>query len=328
MSQAAASPNDRRNGRQSSAAATAPALIAVDWGTTSFRAYLASADGQVLAARETGQGILKVENGAFADTLVAATRDWFGQHGPLPILMAGMIGSRQGWREAPYARCPARAADLSVGLTHVDVPGLASVAIIAGVTTQGLAERPDVMRGEETQIFGALAGMRLEQGIFVLPGTHSKWVRIDGGAIVDFTTYMTGEVFAALKDHTILGRLMTPGPGNGDGFVRGLDAARHMGGGAGALLSGIFSARTLALFDALAGSDVADYLSGLLIGAEIVEAARNASGVVIVGNSQLSTRYADACRHLAITAATAPADCVVIGLAAIARAAGLIGART
>lgn len=328
MSQAAASPNDRRNGRQSSAAATAPALIAVDWGTTSFRAYLASADGQALAAHESGQGILHVQDAAFADTLVAAARDWVAQHGPLPILMAGMIGSRQGWREAPYARCPARAADLSVGLTHVDVPGLPSVAIVAGVTTQGVAERPDVMRGEETQIFGALAGMRLEQGIFVLPGTHSKWVRVDGGAIVDFTTYMTGEVFAALKDHTILGRLMAPGPGNGDGFVRGLDAARRTSGGAGALLCGIFSARTLALFDELAGGDVADYLSGLLIGAEIVEAARHAPGVVIIGSSLLSTRYADACRYLGIAAVTAPADCVVMGLAAIARAANLIGART
>ena len=152
--------------------------------------------------------------------LAAAVAPLRARHGPLPVLMCGMIGSRQGWAEAPYCRLPAGLAELA-GSLHAMPGGRQRIAIVAGVASLPADAAPDVMRGEETQVLGALAAMRLSDGLFVLPGTHSKWVTVVDGRITAFKTYMTGEVFAAMKDHTILGRLMADGGTGGEGFVAG-----------------------------------------------------------------------------------------------------------
>src|ERR1044072_3040707 len=193
-------------------------LIGLDWGTTSCRAYLIGADGAVLDRQLDGPCILKAE-GQFGPWLDSMIGGWIATHGPAPVILSGMIGSRQGWKEAPYARCPAGAEDLVGALARIE-HARHSIALIPGLSTENDV-MPDVMRGEETQILGALALSGQDDGLFLLPGTHSKWALVRDNRIISFRTFMTGEVFGALKDHTILGRLMSDGA-DGEGFARGV----------------------------------------------------------------------------------------------------------
>lgn len=301
-----------------------PVLIAVDWGTTSFRAYLVAADGTIAARQATGDGILSVQDGAFSPVLARTTADW-RRHGELPILMSGMIGSRQGWREAAYLSCPATADEIASNLLRFDDPALGELAIVPGLIChrQGM---PDVMRGEETEIIGALQLIGAKSPTFVLPGTHAKWVSVTGGSIGAFRTYMTGEVFAALKGHTILGRTMSADAKHVPAaFARGVEFGASKGT-VGDLLNRIFSARTLGLTGELAPDDTPSYLSGLLIGAEIASAAPIDRSFVIIAGEGLAARYVEAAALLGFEATSAPPDCAVPGLLAIARAAGLVGA--
>lgn len=301
-----------------------PVLIAVDWGTSSFRAYLVAADGAIVARKADANGILSVHDGVFAPVLDRAVTDWRVSHGKVPILLSGMIGSRQGWREAPYLECPARAEDVAASLLHFDVDGLGPLAIVPGlIDRQG--GMPDVMRGEETQILGALQSKPSAQ-TFVLPGTHAKWVTVAGGRIATFRTYMTGEVFAALKSHTILGRLMVEAAHDPEAFRRGV-LFGSAPGMPGDILNRVFSTRTLGLTSALSAEAAASYLSGLLIGAEIASAAP-ASVLTIIASDMLAARYEEAAVHLGLEAERAAADCVANGLLVIARAAGIIGKAT
>jgi 2-dehydro-3-deoxygalactonokinase len=293
------------------------ALIGLDWGTTSCRAYLIGADGAVLERVADGPGILKVENGAFGAALDTMAGRW---DAALPVVLSGMIGSRQGWREAPYARCPAGADDIVKALATIE-HGRRAIALVPGLSTDNDG-MPDVMRGEETQILGALALSGRERGLFLLPGTHSKWAEVSGGRIVSFRTFMTGEAFGALKDHTILCRLMREGSDT-DGFARGVREGAALGS-AGALLNRLFATRTYALMDRLPDTALADYLSGLLIGAEVAEATRRTkSDVTIIASPGLASRYAQALRLLGRGSALAPEDCVAAGHFRVARAAEL-----
>jgi 2-dehydro-3-deoxygalactonokinase len=185
-----------------------PALIGVDWGTSAFRAVLLDAAGNILDRRSGPHGIMTVTDGDFARVLSTQIGEWLNR-ARVPVIMSGMIGSRQGWMEAPYVSAPAGLADLAAALLPVPLDA-ADVRIVPGVAVAATSMR-DVMRGEETQIFGALATSGATDGRFVLPGTHSKWVAVEGGRIAAFSTYMTGEIFAACRKHTILGRLMEEG---------------------------------------------------------------------------------------------------------------------
>lgn len=298
---------------------SADALIGLDWGTTSCRAYLVGADGAVLDRVADGAGILKVENGAFGAALDTMVGRW---DAALPVLLSGMIGSRQGWVEAPYARCPAGADGVVKALATVD-HGRRTISLVPGLSTENDA-MPDVMRGEETQIFGALALSGQTDGLFLLPGTHSKWAYATGGRIASFRTFMTGEVFGALKDHTILGRLMREGAPDADSFARGVREGAALGS-AGALLHRVFATRTYGLMDKLPDTALSDYLSGLLIGAETAEATQHAGGAVtIVASAALAQRYTDALRTLGHASTLAPEDCVAAGHWRVAHAAGLV----
>jgi 2-dehydro-3-deoxygalactonokinase len=292
-------------------------LIGLDWGTTSCRAYLIGADGAVLDRLADGPGILKVEAGAFGAALDVMVGGWDAR---LPIILTGMIGSRQGWKEAPYARCPAGAGDIVAAPARVEHADRL-ISLVPGLSTDNDG-MPDVMRGEETQIFGALALAGRDEGLFLLPGTHSKWAQVTNSRIVSFRTFMTGEVFGALKDHTILGRLMNEGS-DAEGFARGVREGAAVGS-AGALLNRMFATRTYGLMDKLTGAALADYLSGLLIGAEVAEATRQTrSAVTIIASRTLAERYTDALGLLGHQSALAPDDCVAAGHWHIARAAGL-----
>lgn len=289
------------------------ALIGIDWGTTSFRAWRMGKGGEVLDAVADGPGILAAGGlpGGFDQALRERIGPWLDG---TPVIASGMITSRNGWVETPYLPLPLDAEALAASLTLRH-----GVHFVTGAVSDPDGSAPDVMRGEETEIIGHLAGGGGD-GLFVLPGTHTKWARAEGGRLTAFRTVMTGEVFAALRDHTILGRLIGPGAASDDAFRRGVEA----GQGEGALLGRIFSARTLALMDRLAAAEIADYLSGLLIGDEVAHNARDGAGpVTIIGRGDLAARYCTAFDLLGIAARIAPPGMAQRGLWDIARTGGL-----
>ncbi|MEZ5843558.1 MAG: 2-dehydro-3-deoxygalactonokinase [Hyphomicrobiaceae bacterium] len=291
-------------------------LISVDWGTTSFRAYLVAASGEILERRESSAGILAVEGGDFAGTLRAAVADWIAVAPGAAIVMSGMIGSRQGWVEAPYVSTPADAAAIASASVMLTADGLTGIRLVPGLLTRAADGRPDVIRGEETQVIGAMRLLGVTDGLMVLPGTHAKWLTVVHGTLAGFETYMTGEVFAALKGHTILGRTMVAGTearSEGEAFADGVKlgaAAGHPG----QLLNRIFSTRTRGLTGELEDAKAADYLSGLLIGAELAAATMGgARRFTIIASEALAARYRTAAALLGFKAEVAPADCVVAG---------------
>lgn len=294
-------------------------MIGVDWGTSSFRAFRLGAAGQVLARRDAPMGILHVPPGGFAAALGEAVGDWLAD-GERHVLLSGMVGSRQGWVEAPYLPCPAGPAEIAAAL--VDVPfEAARVKLVPGLSDADQTDTPEVMRGEETQIVGVLDRLHSDEpggeGIACLPGSHSKWARIRDGRILAYRTYLSGEAFAALRGGTILGRMMADAPHDADGFARGLARA----GEPGHLLHHLFGVRTLGLTGRLADSASASYLSGLLIGHE-VRAALPADAVVhLIGAPALCALYAEAIVTFGGTAVIMDADAAARGLAAIGGAA-------
>ncbi len=305
------------------------ALIAIDWGTTRFRAWLVGGSGAVLERIDSAAGILSVASDDFGGTFDRLVGPWLQRHGRLRVVASGMIGSRQGWREAPYAECPAGAADLAGKLVSVTSPNGQEAWLVPGVMRTDEDGVPDVMRGEETQIVGCLAEGDPPRRLFVLPGTHSKWAIVEAGRIARFATFMTGELFALLRGHGILGRLMAGDEHDPAAFRRGVD----YGSKAGGLLKRLFSVRTLALFERLPAAGVASYLSGLLIGQEIAEAIVwvgsphvATARPTIVGSTSLAPHYAEALSQLGVENRTGPEEAAVTGIRRILAAAGPLGA--
>jgi 2-dehydro-3-deoxygalactonokinase len=320
-------------------------LIALDWGTTSLRAYKLAAGGVVLEQRALSSGImqlpktLRVINGGecadgFELAFEDACGDWLDAQPDLPVIACGMVGSAQGWREAAYCETPANVADLGNSLqTLVSLRGT-RVHIVPGVIQR--SRLPNVMRGEETQVLGVLQNLPVDAGgdlLIGLPGSHSKWVKVVDGCITHFDTFMTGEVFAVLSEHSILGRTQQQGAAfDGLAFDRGVQVALSADGELG-VLSTLFSARTLGLTGELAPTAQADYLSGLMIGHELVALAaaqrrrRNSAhlpSIILIGNAQLCARYSralDACGFARVTLAEQATE---RGLWQLALAAGLL----
>ena len=302
------------------------ALIAIDWGTSSLRAWRMDHAGEIFDRRRDSLGILKVEGADFSAAFDRVIGDWTSDAAAAPVLMAGMIGSRQGWIEAAYVPCPASVELLAQQLTPV--PERRNLKIVPGLSLRPKDAAPDVMRGEETQIFGLDAE---GDALVILPGTHSKWVSLRGGVIDWFATFMTGEVYDVLKRHSILGRMMEEpqsSPGIPPAFAAGAAAAQT---GRSGTLQSLFSVRTRALFGELTPQDAAGYLSGLLIGNEIREglAAMKARGAdprkaILIGAEALTPLYAFTLDQAGIASVTAGEECSAHGLFRIARMAGLI----
>jgi 2-dehydro-3-deoxygalactonokinase len=303
-----------------------PALIAIDWGSSSFRAYLMSPDGEVLDEVASSDGIASVAAGAYPATLKRLTGQWLDAHAALPAIASGMVGSRHGWREAPYVPCPAGPRDVASHLTQVEADGR-RVHLAPGLSYVDEAGQPDVMRGEETEIFGvADSGARL----IVLPGSHSKWAKVDGDRVVAFKTFVTGELFAALRDHTVAGAFAKAAPAKGPGKAFALGVRRGAAAaaceGKSGMLGLLFGARSLPLMGALDADDAGEYLSGLLIGAEIGEGRRLFPGEEphIAGAEALVGRYLAALEALGVPARAAPPRAAARGLFRIARDGGLL----
>lgn len=259
-------------------------FIALDWGTTSFRAYEVNAEGKVVNEAAAPEGILAVKDGKFEETLENHIGSWSKA---LPVIASGMIASRQGWVECSYAECPASASDLAKSITRKTTTSGRAMHFITGLHYASPTIGHDVIRGEETQVLGSLNTGATH---FVTRGTHCKWIDVQGQKISGFSTYMTGESFAIFKQHSILGRLMKDGPENEPAFRRGVEKAFSDPAG---LLHALFSVRSLGLFDEIAPENLASYLSGLLVGHEVAHATnghdRDAKYVVLGSSAQAAT---------------------------------------
>lgn len=318
-------------------------LIALDWGTSSCRAFLLDNDGLVLAERRQDSGSMVVATtaeaagtehaSAFEESFERLCGDWLTVWPGIPVIACGMVGSNHGWFETPYRRLPADLAAEGVSLTSVPTRRGTMLHIIPGlISDSGL---PDVLRGEETQVLGALAGDPDRASvddettrIVLLPGTHSKWVRVAGSTVIDFMTCMTGEFFSLLMTESTLSLLSSPPVEvDWDAFARGLDvsATRADGG----ILTTVFSARTLVMTGRLAPAQVEDYLSGLLIGAEIAGVTAGWLGnrsvqILLCGEAGLNQRYRRGLEKFGLSVARESTTSAAAGMWHTAIAAGLL----
>jgi 2-dehydro-3-deoxygalactonokinase len=262
----------------------ADGFIAVDWGTTNRRAYLIDSGGKQTQEFEDGKGILSVPEGGFP-AAIAEIRDKLGDK---PLLLAGMVGSNRGWKDAPYVPCPASIDDLVAKLVWAGE----REAIVPGVSYIGDG-RADIMRGEEVQLLGAVAaGLVASDGLVCHPGTHNKWTTLHAGQIQRFQTVMTGELFSLLKEHSILADLLK-GPVEPNDVFK--DAAHHAIFNE-ALPAGLFSVRASVLLGEMKTEDAASYASGLLIGTDvrIGLAVPTGAQIVVMGRPELTRLYSAA----------------------------------
>ncbi|MFS2214442.1 2-dehydro-3-deoxygalactonokinase [Massilia cellulosiltytica] len=287
-------------------------LLGIDWGSSNRRAYLVDAAGTCLATRADDQGMLAVRPD-FAGSFAALVAE-MGVDPAIPAVASGMVGSAQGWREVPYLDIGVPLDALPDHVVRVDDPRAGRPCfIVPGYVQRG--EHVDVMRGEETQLLGAVALGRRD-GWFVLPGTHSKWVQLADGVIRRIATFMTGELFAMVSAHGTLAPLMAGAHDDDSAFVAGLDAARR-----GAPLSNaLFGVRARVVSGAMPAAQARSFVSGLLVGTEFVAAVGLTGGGVpptCIGSSVLRARYARAAVHFGTTLAGLDPDRVYC--AALAR---------
>lgn len=296
-------------------------MIGIDWGSSGFRAYLLADNGDILDSRDAPLGITGLKPADYPDVLRRQIGDWLAGGGDKTLLLSGMVGSRQGWREASYIDCPAGLADLPARLCPVELGEGQQALIVPGLACRTVDGLPDVMRGEEMQIFGAMdAGGETS---FCLPGTHSKQATASHGRVMDFATAMTGEVFALLRQHGLLAAMLPQDtvPFDAASFRSGLDRSADAGG----LLHHLFGLRTQRLFNELACEAAPDYLSGLLIGHEL-RSGRWRGAVRIIASRKLAGRYQLAFDHLGIAASIEPEHAAARGLYRLGRL--LVGARS
>lgn len=259
------------------------AAIAIDWGSTHRRIYVLDSAGQVLASSHDARGVTAAQPIDYAADLAIIR----AKHGDLPILAAGMIGSARGWVEVPYLPCPAGIDALAAAVHWVE-PG--RTGILPGLC-RGDGVSADVMRGEEVQLLGAVvAGLAPSEGRLCQPGTHCKWATMAGGAVADFRTRMTGEIFALLRQHSLLGQMMAGEVADGPAFRDGLADARR-----GDLLGTLFGVRAAVLRGQRRAEDGAAYASGLLIGTDVAaEGLKPGACVHLLADEPLGTLYAAA----------------------------------
>jgi 2-dehydro-3-deoxygalactonokinase len=298
-------------------------LLAIDWGSSALRGALLDDAGNVREQRSAARGMLTVEPGAFAALFEATFGDWMDVPGTR-CLMAGMVGSRQGWVEAPYCPCPAGLDEVAARILpvrHASAQGRPrDIAIVPGVSCEHHGV-PDVIRGEEIKVFGALEMLGRDHGVMVLPGTHSKWVTVEHGRIRNFRTVMSGEFYALLRGHSILAKTLPAEDGALDAaaFDRGVAHALEADN---RLMQTAFSVRTLSLFERLPEAARPSYLSGLVIGEELrCRPLEGVTEVVLIGAPVLAERFERALRQRGVGVRVLHEEAAWRGLAAIDRRA-------
>lgn len=264
--------------------------IAVDWGTSALRVWAIGRDGDVLTRASSQEGMGTLAPDGYEPALLRLVGDWLPERPdrPLPVVVCGMAGARQGWAEAAYRTVPC---------TPVAGGGATSVATrdprLAVVIVPGLCQTdpPDVMRGEEVQLAGLIARLGTVDATACMPGTHSKWAQIEGGRIAAFTTVMTGELFALLATHSVLRHSVGVAGESRDAFLGGV---ADMLSNPGRLTASLFSIRAASLLTSTAPEASRSRLSGLLIGAELAAMRERWEGrrVHLIGSGSLAAAYA------------------------------------
>jgi 2-dehydro-3-deoxygalactonokinase len=290
----------------------APDWIAVDWGTTNLRVWGMSREGATLCAGSSGKGMSKLEPSTFEPALLDLIGGWLSDGRVTWVIACGMVGARQGWVEVPYRQAPC----LPIATDPIGCPETRDtrlkVAILAGISQT--KPHADVMRGEETQIAGFLRNRPDFDGVVCLPGTHTKWARIDAGKILRFQTFLTGELFELLRLHSVLRHSVDSISWDEDGFAGAVSSAfAHPQN----LAARLFRIRADSLLSNLDGGTAHAHLSGTLIGAELA-AARNFwrdQPIAIIGSERQAQLYATALRALGQTpVVTDGADVTLAGL--------------
>ena len=270
------------------------AWIAVDWGTSNLRAWAMDSEGQVVAEASSDKGMAKLDRTGFEPALLELINGWLLEDRQTPVIACGMVGARQGWIEAAYRQTPCRPVVSETVVSPVTSDTRLKVMILAGIKQ---IEPADVMRGEETQIAGILSEHPSFAGVLCLPGTHTKWVRIAAGEIVDFKTFMTGELFNLLSTHSVLRHSLDSA---------GWDAAEFNGSVQSVITAPtsfagrLFSIRAETLVSGLGVARANARLSGILIGTELAAATTywRDQDLIIVGNGAQAELYAQALRTL------------------------------
>lgn len=299
------------------------ALIAVDWGTSRLRAQLVDRSGAVIATQSSDDGIGRI-SGGHEDIFTRLVSVWPA----VPAMLAGMIGSRQGWREVPYVPCPADTRAIAAGVLQFATATGRPVAIVPGLAVR--TGDGDVLRGEETQLVGVVAAAPAFAGTVILPGTHSKWARINRGTIVDFQSYMTGELFELLATKSFLRHSVAQDGGDVATSAAFADGVRRAAVEGLPFLAGLFPIRARQLLTGTKPEDNRAYLSGLVIGGEI--AAAKARGrlqggetIRIVGARSLGRAYREAFAVAGFATEVLDGDALVLaGLLDLARAIGFL----
>lgn len=296
-------------------------FIAGDWGTSNLRLYLCeyNSGSSTLLESRSGPGISQI-NGDFEDTFFNLTQDWLDAYGAIPVVLSGMIGSTIGWKDAPYLSCPVNAKQIAAGRLEFEARGL-NFSILAGLKTANPLGQPDVMRGEELQLLGWLGLQQQSEGkhLFALPGTHNKWTLVDNGQISNFLTAFTGELYALLRNHSILITEQDTFSFNQTAFMDGLKAIDSLG--EAQLVHALFSTRSKQVIGGMASGDALSYVSGLIIGADVMGAKslfEDIDSVTIIGEQTLSEHYTLALEYFGIKSQSCdPSDIAISGYDAI-----------
>lgn len=287
-------------------------MIVINWGTSNFRAYRLDAEGNLMEERSSGRGAVIVPAGAFRSALMAEVGDWI-EEGERRILMCGMVGARRGWKEAPYLQVPAGFEQIARGVVRIEGETF-DARIVPGLMGEDENGVPEVLRGEETEIFGC---ERESDGAIqlCLPGTHTKWARVEGGKIVSFSTAMTGDLFKAIREKTILRSCTQLEPTDDEAFLAGVERSKQ----AGELAHHLFGVRTLVLTGKMKEGSASSYLSGLLIGREVGSMVRKDEPVHLVGEPTLCAFYEKAVHSHGANATVEAAGAALRGLRRIAK---------
>ena len=299
-----------------------PDFIGIDWGTSSFRAFLLTADGQLLDHITQDAGIKRIQQGAFSAIIDDVFAHWPALSDDIPVVMCGMIGSAQGWHEVPYLTNPEQA----------DIAGLSKgcfsffhhrhkISIVPGLAFAGFDGVIDVMRGEETLYLGATANTPDSEQLICLPGTHSKWIAAKAGRIDSFATFMTGEMFELATSHSMLAPVLdSSGEMDMAAFRAGLERAKSKMG----ILNQLFSVRAEIVTGSSDGKSGYSLVSGIIIGAELLailpRASQSTSQAIIISSGNYLQLYQEGCNYYGIATSSCDAtDAVIAGLAAIFR---------
>jgi 2-dehydro-3-deoxygalactonokinase len=276
-------------------------FVGVNWGSTNFRAYLIGADGSAIDEYSAPAGVVNLDRTGMAATMNALAARWPNSG---PVYASGMIGSNVGWQNVPYAEAPAGCADLAAAAVATEI-GNVPVRIVPGITCRRSFDgEPDILRGEEIEMMG-LAALGTADGWVALPGTHTKWARLERGRVVEFFTSMSGEIFDRLTAKGLLASIVEGEAKDGPMFLKGVATGRARKLSLGTLL---FGARAQVVRGFLSKADAASYIRGVLIGSEIADAmavyptAGNAV-VPLIGSSVVCALYASALNAAKVSSA-------------------------